>query len=165
MQEVNKKVLLLGRLGVGKTSLVNRFVHNRFSDTCFSTIGVRIEKKQVVLTDVNMNLVIWDIAGESSQRNTPQSYFLGAHGIIYLFDITSAVTYENIEEEIAFVKQKLAGVPFVIVANKTDLLGPGELELLVKNMKVKPDMTCSAKNNNNVEPVFVELCKLMLINS
>ena len=42
MQEVNKKVLLLGRLGVGKTSLVNRFVHNRFSDTYFSTIGVRI---------------------------------------------------------------------------------------------------------------------------
>ena len=66
---------------------------------------------------------------------------------------------------ISFLNKKLAGVLFVIFANKTDFLGPGELELLVKNMKVKPDMTCSAKNNINVEPVFVELCKLMLINS
>ena len=164
MQELTKKILLLGRLGVGKTSMVNRFVHDRFSDTYYSTIGVRIEKKSIAVSQMQLNLVIWDIAGESSQKNTPQSYFLGAHGIIYLLDVTAPSSYENLTEEIDFVKQRLPGVPYLVVANKTDLLQPNELAAAIQKIPVSPDLNCSAKNNINVDNVFMELGRLILLN-
>lgn len=165
MRELSKKVILLGNLGVGKTSLVNRFVFNRFSESYFSTIGVRIEKKAVIVDDSKIYMIIWDIAGERNQENTPQSYLLGTNGIIYVVDISNAASYQNAEVDITFLKKKLPGVPILMIANKIDLVSPTDKAAFVNSMPIKPDIFTSAKSNQNVELVFDELGRLILLNS
>lgn len=165
MRELSKKVILLGNLGVGKTSLVNRFVFNRFSESYFSTIGVRIEKKAVVVDDSKINMIIWDIAGERNQENTPQSYLLGTNGIIYVVDISNPASYQNAASDITFLKKKLPTVPILVIANKVDLISAAEKATILKTMLIIPDIFTSAKSNQNVELVFDELGKLILLNS
>ncbi|MGD1841490.1 MAG: Rab family GTPase [Thermonemataceae bacterium] len=98
---------MIGNFGVGKTSLTERFVHKRFSDEYLTTLGVRIDKKEVVVAHTKINLVIWDIAGEVTQKKVNKSYYLGASGVIYVFDLTRPVTYASITAEISFVKETL----------------------------------------------------------
>jgi small GTP-binding protein len=165
MRELSKKVILLGNLGVGKTSLVNRFVFNRFSESYFSTIGVRIEKKSVEIDSNKINMIVWDIAGERNQENTPQSYLLGTNGIIYVVDISNPTSYQNAESDITYLKKKLPTIPILLIANKVDLISVAEKASLIKSMPIKPDIFTSAKSNQNVELVFDELGRLILLNS
>ena len=65
---MNKKVILVGHFGVGKSSLVKRFVHSQFSEEYITTIGVKIDKKAITVNGITVNLLIWDIAGEDSQK-------------------------------------------------------------------------------------------------
>ena len=161
--ELTKKIIILGNVGVGKTSMVNRFVFDRFSETYYSTIGVRIEKKVVTVGDDKLNFIIWDIAGESNQQNTPQSYFLGTSAIIYLVDISAPPSYLNVETDIQFIKSKIPNSPLLLVANKFDLLNETQVQHAVKMMPIKPDMLISAKSNLNVESVFKQLANLILL--
>jgi small GTP-binding protein len=163
MTEQSKKIILVGNVNVGKTSMVNRYVHHRFSEQYISTIGVRIDKKQITIKDNILNLIIWDLAGESSQQNTPQSYFLGSSGIIYVVDISAPPSFLNMNEDLAFLKSKLPGVPLVIAANKCDLLNAVETENVKKMMPTKPDFFCSAKEDLGVEEVFFRLGELLLL--
>jgi small GTP-binding protein len=165
MKELSKKVILLGNLGVGKTSLVNRFVFNRFSESYFSTIGVRIEKKTVEVDDSKINMIIWDIAGERNQENTPQSYLLGTNGIMYVVDISNPASYQNAATDISFLKKKLPSIPILLIANKVDLITAAEKATILKSMPISPDIFTSAKSNQNVELIFDELGRLILLNS
>ena len=163
MIEISKKIILVGSVNVGKTSLVNQYIHHRFSEQYISTIGVRIDKKQIEIKGTILNLIIWDLAGESSQQNTPQSYFLGAGGIIYVVDATSPPTFLNMSEEIAFLKSKLPHVPLLIVANKCDLLNDSEMNATKKLFPKTPDFLSSAKTGDYVEDVFSQLAELLLL--
>lgn len=165
MSEYSKKVILLGNLGVGKTSLVTRYVFNRFSDSYFSTIGVRIEKKMVIIGEDKVNFIIWDIAGEKRQENTPQSYLLGANGVLYVIDISAPDSFSQLADDIAYLKKKLPGTPILLIANKSDLLTSDQLESVIKTLPIKPDFLTSAKNNQNVEIAFDELGRLILLNT
>jgi small GTP-binding protein len=163
MNEISKKVILVGNINVGKTSMVNQFVHHRFSEQYISTIGVRIDKKQIVVKDHTLNLIIWDLAGESSQQNTPQSYFLGAGGIIYVVDLSAPPTFLNMNNDLEFLKLKLPTIPIIIAANKADLFAPAEVQNITQMMPTKPDFLTSAKNGTNVEELFTRLGELMLL--
>lgn len=61
---IQKKICLLGSFSVGKTSLISRYVNSLFSDRYLTTVGVKIDKKQLTLNGKELSLVIWDIAGE-----------------------------------------------------------------------------------------------------
>lgn len=91
--KISKKVILLGHFGVGKTSLVKRFVVQKFSEEYQTTIGVKINK--VVIGDHHLTMILWDIEGGKSQQHLPPSYFAGAHGIIYVFDLTRPSTWKR----------------------------------------------------------------------
>lgn len=162
MREISKKIILVGNVNVGKTSLVAQYVHKRFSENYFSTIGVRIEKKQVELKDTLLTMIIWDLAGETTQQNTPQSYFLGTLGIIYVLDISSPSSFLNAHNDLDFLRNKMPNVPILIAANKCDLLSDEALNKHLNMLPFKVNMVTSAKKAYHVEDLFLMLAEKML---
>jgi small GTP-binding protein len=91
---LQKKICLLGAFGVGKTSLTRRYVDSIFSDTYLTTVGVKIDKKAVRVGANDVNLLIWDIAGEDDVSAVRTSYLRGAAGYLLVVDVTRAQTLE-----------------------------------------------------------------------
>ena len=154
---IAKKVLLVGNFGVGKTSLIRRFVLNEFSEDYISTIGVRVSKKVVEYNNESIKLMIWDVAGTSGNEKIPKAYFLGAHAAMFVFDVSREETYLTIDENLKMVKD-LSGLKDVtIVGNKKDLLTEEELQKVIDLVTVKIDLITSAKDDENVEDAFMQL--------
>lgn len=158
---MNKKVVLVGHFGVGKTSLVQQFVHSKFSEKYLTTIGVKIDKKEVILGEQKVTLLIWDIAGETNQQRIPPSYHLGAHGILYVFDLTRPSTYENLKDQLKYITEILPGTPLQVLANKSDLLTAHEITEILKSIDIEAKIT-SARTGVNVEQAFIDLTKAMI---
>ena len=158
----SKKIILTGSFGVGKTSLFNQFIFSKFSDKYLTTIGVKVNKKTVDVGDEKVNLLVWDIAGEVSQDKVPTSYFLGASGIIYVFDLTRPLTYKNLTANIDYLKQLLPGGVIKIVGNKKDLLSSSELESILAQVELPVQITTSAKTGENVEELFLDLANELI---
>jgi len=159
---ISKKVILLGHYGVGKSSLTRQFVHHKFSEQYSTTIGVNIEKKKVSLPDCDVSMIVWDIAGESSHQKVPQSYKLGAHGIIYVVDLTRPNTYEDLATEIASLQKYLPNVPILVIGNKKDLFTEKERSDIVNQLPLSLFALSSAKTGENVDAIFTELAKKMV---
>ena len=155
-------MILLGHFGVGKTSLVRRFIHSIFSEEYLTTIGVKIDKKTIELEEKLLTMIIWDIEGGAAQNKLPKSYFLGANGIIFVFDLTRPSTYAKIDEELAFFLELLPKASVQIVGNKSDLLDEMEIEDIRKELAEKIDHISSAKTGENVEIMFKTLGELMV---
>jgi small GTP-binding protein len=160
--KISKKVILLGHFGVGKTSLVRRFVHEKFSDEYLTTIGVKVDKKEIEIGDRLLSMIIWDIEGGAVQSKLPQSYFLGAHGIIYVFDLLRPSTYASIEEELQYFRNLLPKASVQIIGNKIDLLDEIEMEDFLRENEGRFDFLSSAKTGDNVEVMFASLGNRML---
>ena len=159
---ISKKVILVGHFGVGKTSLIRRFVHQKFSEEYLTTIGVKIDKKVLQLKGQEVTLIIWDIAGETNQVKTPKSYQLGAHGVLYVFDITRPSTYENLHEQLDYLRDLLPQASIEVIANKTDLLNAEEQKNVLSGLHLDQIHTTSAKTGENVEAIFDALAKAMI---
>ena len=162
MNQVTKKVILAGPMSVGKTSLVNKYVYHKFSEQYISTIGVRIDKKAMILGDTQVNLILWDLAGETNQINTPQSYFLGAGGVLYVVDMNNPTTFITIADELEFIKNKLPNIPVFLIGNKKDLLSDAEMEKSLDLISITPDFLTSAKDGDNVDLIFEKLGMKMI---
>jgi len=162
LPKTSKKVILLGHFGVGKTSLVKRFVYSKFSEEYLTTIGVKIDKKEVEVGQHLVNMIIWDIEGGAVQSKLPKSYFLGANGIIYVFDLTRPSTYANIAEELSFFTSLLPKAKVQVVGNKRDLLDDVEMKEVEATLNDQFDHLSSAKTGENVDLMFQNLGELML---
>ena len=156
---IQKKVCILGPTGVGKTSLIKQFVEGIFSEKYKTTIGVKIDKKEVQIGDKKVNLLIWDIAGEDTQSKVPPTYKLGAHAIIYVFDLTRPATYEKLPQELKQLSADLPSVPLWLVGNKSDLLTKQEINMVLGKIPEKVNFITSAKTSEQVLEVFFEVAK------
>tara|TARA_R110002049_G_scaffold67310_4_gene174931 strand:- start:3371 stop:3856 length:486 start_codon:yes stop_codon:yes gene_type:complete len=154
---IAKKVLLVGNFGVGKTSLIRRFVLNQFSEDYISTIGVRVSSKVVQYENKEIKLLIWDVAGTSGEEKIPKAYFLGASAAMYVFDLSREETYLTIDNYLESIRNLSGLKEITIVGNKKDLLSKEELETVINTVSVKIDLITSAKENENVESAFLEL--------
>jgi len=151
---VTKKVLLVGNFGVGKTSLIRRFVNNEFSEDYISTIGVRVSTKEIEIKSDSLKLLIWDVAGMQKDETIPKAYFLGASAAMFVFDLSREETYLEIHKYVEDVK-KLSGLKKItVVANKKDLLDDAQLSVVMSKVKIKVDFVTSAKEGENVEDAF-----------
>src|SRR4026209_2201357 len=92
---LQKKICMLGGFGVGKTSLVSRFVTSIFSDTYLTTIGVKIDKKTFAVDAHEMTLMLWDIYGQDEFQTVRDSYLRGASGYLLVADGTRYATPET----------------------------------------------------------------------
>lgn len=154
---ISKKVILTGSFGVGKTSLFNQFVYEKFSDKYLTTIGVKVNKKTLKVADQEVSLLIWDIAGEVTQDKVPTSYFLGASGIFYILDLSRPLTFEKIDSDIKYLKELSPGGIIKIVGNKKDLLSEIELTQVKTTISRPLDIVTSAKTGENVLQMFLDL--------
>jgi small GTP-binding protein len=159
---ISKKIILTGSFGVGKTSLFNQFIYQRFDDKYLTTIGVKVNKKNIEVEGNEVSLLVWDIAGEVSQDKVPHSYFLGASGVIYVFDLTRPSTYKNIKGDIEYLKKMVVGAEIRIVGNKTDLVTAEQIKEIKESIDSSWDIVTSAKTGDNVDKLFFDLAKAFI---
>jgi len=154
---VSKKIILTGSFGVGKTSLFNQFIFNRFSDKYLTTIGVKVNKKTLKINGRELSMLLWDVAGEVTQDKVPKSYFLGASGIIYVFDLSRPSTYSNLEEDLKYLQELVPGSLIKIVGNKLDLVNQEGISKIMGDISRPWDILTCAKTGENVEELFIGL--------
>lgn len=119
---IKKKLCLLGTFGVGKTSLIRKYVQNIFSDDYITTIGVKIEKKTVVLNANNeVLLVIWDLEGSEDFSRIADTYLRGMSGYFVVADGTNLETVSTAKTISSQMKRLFPDTPSVLLLNKFDL--------------------------------------------
>ena len=160
--EVSKKIVLIGHFGVGKTSLVRRYVDSAFSEDYLVTLGVQVKKKQIELDDNQVNMIIWDLEGNAKVEDMRSSYMLGTDGFLYVFDLTRPITFNNLNENLAFIKKQYPKAPIKIVGNKADLFDGNDLDEFLNKNNLEQVITTSAKEGTNVATVFEELARELL---
>lgn len=149
---IPKKIMLAGNFGVGKTSLFNRFIHNTFDEAYFTTIGVKVDSKVVETSKGSLKIMLWDIAGEVTQDKVPRTYWLGSKAVVYVFDLTRPITWDNIESDLNFIREVLPKAVVKLVANKKDLVK--QERILDAEEQFEVDIVTSAKTKENVEELF-----------
>tara|TARA_R110000868_G_scaffold68720_2_gene203213 strand:+ start:3343 stop:3831 length:489 start_codon:yes stop_codon:yes gene_type:complete len=160
--QVSKKIIVLGHFGVGKTSLIRRFVEDSFSDNYTVSIGVHITKKVVEIAVENkVSLILWDLEGTDDLQTIRDAYLLGTHGVVFVFDVTRPSTFQALHKDLEIVKSKIPNVPLLVVGNKVDLVVATELENVFKNNHITTNYLTSAKTGDAVNDMFLELAKLI----
>jgi len=125
----SRKICILGDFAVGKTSLVNRFIHNQFSDKYHTSIGVKVDTKEVIAPDGRpLKLAIWDVAGTDTPTELFLRYLRGSAGYLLVADGTRRETLDRALELRRAVESHLAVLPFVGLINKTDLAAEQEID-------------------------------------
>ena len=165
---IQKKVCMIGASGVGKTSLVAKFVHSMFSDKYLTTVGVKIDKKTITVDGTEMMLMIWDLAGDDDYQKLQTSYLRGTSGYLLVCDGTRAITLDQVIEIQERVAAPVGPVPFLLALNKADLTTKWEVsDARMSDLSVRGWKTykTSAKEGASVEDIFHELGRLMLSQS
>ena len=113
---------MIGDFAVGKTSLVARFVHQGFGEQYLSTVGVKIDTRQILLPSGDeLKLVLWDIAGKSAFTRIDSSYLRDASAYLLVVDGTRPATLDHAIELQAMTEEQLGTRPFGVLLNKSDL--------------------------------------------
>ncbi|UCE38605.1 MAG: GTP-binding protein [Thermoplasmata archaeon] len=170
--EIIKKVCLVGTGGVGKTSLIKRFILDIFDDKYLKTLGTKVSKKELTLDypekdlKVNLTMLIWDIMGQETFRALLQdSYFYGAGGCLAVCDVTRPETLNALDEWVGSLARIAGDVPLIFLANKSDLTDSIKVEEdILKEYAEKheaPYLYTSARTGSNVEEAFLKLGKWM----
>lgn len=159
---IQKKICMLGATGVGKTSLVSRFVSSIFSDTYLTTIGVKVDKKTVAVDGTDVTLLLWDIYGQDEFQTVRASYLRGAAGYLLVADGTRARTLDTARELQKVADGVVGRVPFVLVLNKSDLVDEWHIDdralwrLAEDGWSV---LRTSARTGEGVEDAFLKLAR------
>lgn len=118
---IQKKVCLLGNFAVGKTSLIRRFVEDQFDDAYLSTIGVKISKKTIILPNYDLNMLIWDLAGDNDFSKTSNMYLRGAVAALIVIDLTRLDTVDSFRFYADQLNKINPNAAIVLIGNKIDL--------------------------------------------
>jgi small GTP-binding protein len=170
LRKIHKKVCLLGDFAVGKTSLVRRFVYNRFDDEYLSTIGVRVNRKTVMVPRghavVELTMMLWDLAGSEEFDRMRSSYLRGAAGAVWVCDLTRPKTIDSLRLYSEILFDVAPAAQLVLAANKRDLvdqlrIAPTEVEAAAGSLSV-PFYLTSAKTGHEVEEVFDHLGRMLV---
>lgn len=159
---IKKKVCMIGGPGVGKTSLVRRFVEGIFGERYHTTLGVKIDRKVVPVGETDVLLVIWDIAGMEELSTLSRSYLRGASGFLLVADYTRPRTVDLALSLRSTVHDVLGDVPHAFLRNKVDLIEE-PMPSVPEHLDAVP-LDTSAKTGANVELAFRELA-VRLVNS
>ncbi len=163
---IQKKICMLGASGVGKTSLVQRFVKSIYSEKYHSTIGVKIDKKTFSVYGEDVTLLLWDLQGEDDEFKIRPSFLRGASGFFVVIDLTRHETFVTAFSIQQMVAREVGDIPFFVLFNKNDLpedfaVSDQEIEEMQKNHGWQVLRT-SAKTGEKVEQAFYEMAELML---
>lgn len=167
--DYNFKILLLGSAAVGKTSLVQRFVHDRFDSSYLMTIGMEPSEKHVKLKDgTNVALSIWDLAGQDRFRFIRHTFYKGAKAALIVFDLTRAATLKEVRKwNKEFVENCGSDVVKILVGNKEDLkkekaVAEDECKVVSQKIKSEKYIKTSALTGNHVDESFTIIAELLV---
>ncbi|MCK4686716.1 MAG: GTP-binding protein [Candidatus Lokiarchaeota archaeon] len=171
------KVILCGEPGVGKTSLLVRYVDDKFNEEYHQTIGANFLIKEIDLTNIldkldfknpelkkdvkekGFKLYFWDIGGQQDKLFSNEYYFVQAVGAMVVFNLNDLSSFKNLDFWISKLEEVSGDIPFIIVGNKTDLkrnINKQIVDKKVNSLGVKYFET-SAKLNENVDKAFETL--------
>ncbi|CAK4658547.1 unnamed protein product [Aphanomyces euteiches] len=155
-------MLLVGDLGVGKSSLALRFADGTFFESSIATVGVDFKVKTIELEGKTIKLHVSDIAGQERFRGVATNYFHGAHGILVVYDVTDRESFQHVKEWLDEIDQKASEhVNKLLVGNKSDLIA--ERVVSTDAGKEFADsrgmdfLETSAKSGHNVNEAFTIL--------
>lgn len=174
MSIISKKICLIGDFSVGKTSLIRRFVDRQFSDQYLSTVGVKISRKAVEAAATedkgakNVQLLIWDIEGQTKFKAIAPSYLQGAAGAIIVADVTRQETIENLSGHIQLFSSVNPRGRTILAFNKADMIEQEKLEKIIYSSQFEdyPQVISayptSAKTGQNVDLIFQQLTSTII---
>ena len=160
----------MGAFSVGKSSLVRRFVHEVFDDRYITTLGVKIETKQVQLESGPVKMVVWDMEGADGADQDAElvssrmkAYLQGVNGVMLVADGTRSATVDTARRLHEWLKKELPEVPAVMLLNKIDLqeqwqLSVSEAKEIFNTLQC---FTTSALSGENVERTFTHLAEVL----
>ncbi|MFX0040436.1 MAG: Rab family GTPase [Promethearchaeota archaeon] len=163
------KICLLGEANVGKTSLVYRFIEDKFRENYKSTLGVNLLKKDMNIPGYgDVSAQIWDLGGQESFKSLRKLYLEGANGSLLVYDMTSNESFEKLDEWIQSFREARGDAPIMLIGNKSDLKeqititeNDSQKYAEANNMDL---IITSAKTGENVEEAFINLTKRILDN-
>lgn len=167
------KICIIGDGGVGKTTLINRYISGKFSEDFKMTIGVDFYTKSMEIDNNRIQLQIWDFGGEHQFKNLLPNYVVGASGGIFVYDISRFSSLTNLEEWVKVLKKNPEArnkyIPILLVGGKMDLESKGKrvvekefaLEYGKKN-NLFEYIECSSITGENIENVFEIITRKMI---
>ena len=168
---VDLKLVVLGDASVGKTSIINRYCNNQFSEDTLSTIGAGFFTHTINMDDSEVTLMVWDTAGEERFRSVAPSLLRGASGLILVYDVQSMQSFDNLDIYMemfldAVNVNSMSPMPVLLLGNKCDLGNFTVAEQCVKTWMEKNHVefgyNVSAKTGENVEAAFTKLVECLV---
>ena len=163
------KIVVVGDYGVGKTTLINRFVDERFEEDYKPTLGVQFTKKDMKIGEDLVELIIWDIAGQESYFEIRQRFYEHTTGFFLVYDVTRKNSFKNVKKWYNDVIEYTGAIPCILIGNKIDLteqisVRKQDVTEMLLNSKIEfaETIRTSAKTGENVEESFRSLVNLIL---
>jgi small GTP-binding protein len=171
VERMAEKICVLGDCGVGKTSIVKRYVQNRFDDEYLTTCGAKVTLKKMNLRypdgnlQARLSIQIWDVTG-GSQSGLKSAFFRGASGALVVGDAVRLQTQLDLWRWIEAFRAVAGSAPVLIVINKTDIMDRQEFDYLLMD-DLSKEFGClytmtSARKNDNVDGAFRMLCDILV---
>ncbi len=166
------KVITGGEGGVGKTTLLRRYVDNKFEQETKMTIGVDIFQKTIILANKKtISLQLWDFGGQERFRFFLDGFVRGAKGALILFDLTRQVSStERIKEWVNIVRKYDKTLPIILIGAKADMIdntsnGDNFILEIMKEFNFIEYLKISSKTGLNVAKAFEDLVNVLIKNS
>lgn len=163
--ESNFKIVVCGDPGVGKTSTVLRLTDNAFMRTYVPTLGVSISERLMEIGDKHVNLILWDIAGQSKFELMRRHFYKGTDAVILIFDLTNRKSFEGVSNWINDIKKYEKDLIGIIFGNKEDLLDErkitGEEALKIAETLNLDYVETSALTGKNIEQSFYNVAETL----
>ena len=161
---IEAKVITLGESGVGKSSIIKRFIYNKFEDNALSTIGIDFSFKEIILeNNVTIKLKLMDTSGQEKFRSLSKSYYKNADGVFFVFALNNMDSFKKVEEWIKTFNENYISnqdIPKFLVGNKNDLSYKEIDQTLIEDFSSMYNMKyyeASAKTNSNIDELFQDI--------
>ena len=158
MDQYTIKIYLLGDSAVGKTSIINTYCDNNYSESETITCGIDYKIKKFVINDKNVRLVLWDTPSQEKFRTVISNFYCQAHAIILVFDLTNRNTFVQLYKWIEEINHHMDKDDYkiIIMGNKLDNMPEhnftfSEITNLMDQYKINHYYVVSAKNNTNID--------------
>ena len=165
------KIIVAGDGGVGKTTLLFRYVDGTFKTNTSMTIGIQFHQKTLQLeSNVSCELLMWDLGGQEHFREILKRFIKGSHGALLMFDLSRTITLLNLDGWIDLIKDMEPNIPIVLLGGKLDLLEDGsfpfqyKLDEIKEKNEFKHVLYVSSKTGENVHEAFMLLTKSIIEN-